>query len=134
MLVYWVVGCVLEYLLIGLVTGGILLKSERKCLDKIEIGEDIFIPMFLWPIFVIFCICDGASWVVKNIFRFIALYIFKIPATTLLASQPDDGGFVQGTSGGGSNPPPSTPKPNITPPSQKKDEVPTSRASLIDID
>ena len=132
MIIFWILGCIAGYLFIGFILACILLKKEGKCFDKIDAENDLFLPVFFWPLFVLFVCGVGISWLSRNAFRLVAIYVLRIPATS---ESETESGFVQGFEhGGGSNPPPKTAKPKVTPPSQKKDKVPTPRFNLIDMD
>ena len=108
-------------------------------------------PIILWPLLLIFGIVLLISVGTKRLFDFLAIYLFKVPRADTDAVHADDGGgaFLNtlptaGTGAftpsmqnrGGTNPPPTTPKPDVTPPSQvammPREEVP--RTDLIDID
>ncbi len=130
----WILGFVLGYLFVGLIIACISMKMDGKCLDRIDTGDDIIIPMIFWPLMIIVALGFLCCGTVKRIFSLTAVHIFRIPAAT--SSSPVSG-FVQGSEhGGGTNPPPKTVKPKKDPPPQKavKDKKPTSRSDLIDMD
>lgn len=131
----WIICVALCYFVIGLITACAGIKRTRTVLDKVD-AEDIALPLFLWPFIFIFMIGWGICIAVKKLFFLIATYIFKIPTTTPPDAPRDDGGGIFIQHGGGTNPPPTAPKPNVIPPSQKvvKDEEPTPRFNLIDMD
>jgi hypothetical protein len=135
----WVLCGIATYFTIGLIMALVFIKRQGMSLDKIDTGEDIALPIFMWPLFAIFGIGYLIVLGVRKLFNLLAIYVFKVPQTDPDTVHADDGGgmFIHGTTvKDGSNPPPTTPKPEgVIPPSQKAmhvEQIP--RTDLIDID
>jgi len=80
MLALWIIGGIVGYLFIGMILSIVMIKIQGIAMDEIE-GEDVVIPVLMWPFFFlalfVFRLYDGFA----LFFRLVASKVFKVPSS-----------------------------------------------------